>query len=145
MLMSFRSLRLLFFCCLVFFFSGCAGLNEMSAQESFEGAQRDFLQRLRWQDYSGAANYFSAEQRPSFLTEFLDQKDLHITDVRSVGLDSSDEGLAAKQTVDLEYYALPSLRVRDFRFTLDWSYICEKNNQTGDWKIVNPFPAFPPQ
>jgi len=108
-------------------------------------SQRDFTQRLRWQDFPGAANYFTAEQRASFLDNFQDQKKIHFTDLRAVGLDFGPDGLTAKQTLDLEYYALPSLTVKTFRFSVDWSYDKEGNRGMGAWQIINPFPEFPPQ
>jgi hypothetical protein len=110
--------------------------------EELTPAGRDFLQRLRWKDYQGAAAYLLPEHRQAFLGHFAVQDQLYITEVQLEQVESSAPGQGVTWGV-LEYYRLPSVSVRKFRFQLDWTYVGGGRLQVGSWLISTPFPAIP--
>lgn len=123
---------------------GCALSPKVITPESqFFKAQDDFMQRLRWRDFQGAARHFTAPRRDEFLQRFRRADDLNLTDVRLqfVDYDAAAEQMATE--VEVEYFLLPSATVRTFRFTQQWSYFREPEQLTGEWRITSHFPEFP--
>jgi hypothetical protein len=120
--------------------TGCAAPT--GTTEELTPAGRDFLQRLRWKDYQGASAYLLPEHRQEFLGHFTEQEKLHITDVQLERVDSTIPGQAVVWGV-LEYYRLPSLTVKKFRFQLDWVYLGAGRLQGGAWHLSTPFPTIP--
>ena len=119
----------------------CAAVYE-PAQE-FKGAHQDFRQRLRWADHSGAARHIAPEFREAFLQLFAGLPDLHPVDVRVESVEFQDEGRRAETWTVLEYYLLPSLTVKKFRFRQEWAYVGGDRLHPGAWVITTPFPSFP--
>jgi hypothetical protein len=120
--------------------AGCA--PPVGTTEELTPAGRDFLQRLRWKDYQGAAVYLLPEHRQEFLGSFAAQEQLYITDVQLEQVEGTASGQGITRGV-IEYYRLPSVSVRKFRFHLDWTYVGGGRLQVGSWQISTPFPAIP--
>jgi len=140
------SCRLVLLGVLLLVVGGCATLSPEThnPEESFVVSNDDFMKRLRWKDFSGAAKYFDAEEGKLFREQLRPlEKDLNITDVR---LDSA-EFQAADKTMEtwliIDYFLLPSNTLRDFRFKLQWSYLEVGGKSPGIWRISSPFPVFP--
>ncbi len=119
--------------------AACAPAVQPSDQ--FLAASRDFSQRLRWQDWHGAARYMEAPHGEEFLERFRPLEGLHITDVQleSAELQGEDGRVAAWMV--MEYYLLPSLTVKKLRFRQEWVY--RDPGRSGQWRIASPFPDFP--
>lgn len=116
--------------------TGCAAVHPSG--ESLHAASHDFLLRLRWQDYPGAARHLAEEERGAFLGRFLHLGDLRITDVRLDGVDLSPEGDRAVSHVTVEYYLLPSPVVKTLPLRQEWV-----RHPSAGWQIVTPVPPFP--
>ncbi len=103
----------------------------------------DFHQRLRWQDYQGAARHLTDKHRPEFLSHFKSREDLHIVDVRLDTMEYVDGATTAVTETVLEYYQLPSVTVKKHRFRQQWEYQGGDRYHPGTWRIISPFPVFP--
>lgn len=110
--------------------------------EDLASGGRDFLQRVRWKDYQGASAYLLPELRQGFVGRLAAEEQLHVTDVRLEPVENSSPGQASTWAV-MEYYRLPSLSVRKFRFQLDWTYVGGGPLQPGSWLLSAPFPTIP--
>lgn len=110
--------------------------------KEFSDASQDFMARLRWKDYNGAAGHLTEEHRSDFLERFSQAGDLNIVDVHLESVDFSGENRAETWTV-LEYYLLPSAAVKTFRLRQEWSYEGGDRYRPGVWRIITPFPPFP--
>jgi hypothetical protein len=83
------------------------------------------------------------EFREDFLAAFNDLKDIHIVDVRLIDLQSSQEDRRFEATLEMDYYLLPSVTVKTFRFKQTWIYFDGEDPVLQGFLIVTPFPAFP--
>jgi len=121
--------------------TACATLQPPA--ERFSSTHRDFLQLLRWQDFEGAAQYLEKPYRKEFLRQFRPLDDLRIVDVQAESVaPGKTENRMVSRTV-MQYYLLPSIAVKKFRFRLEWRYLGGDARHLGTWRIVSPFPPFP--
>lgn len=103
----------------------------------------DFLQRLRWGDFQGASQHLAGEYREDFLQQFTPLKDLHITDVRLEASTLREKDRRMVTWAVLEYYLLPSITIKTFRFQQEWALQKTDPHLPGEWVVVTPFPRFP--
>jgi len=140
--MSCRTLILL----LAFFLvAGCAGLGGSldTPRKTFESDNVDFMQRLRWQDIKGAAKHIAAPRRKAFRDQFLDDKDLKITDVRLEWVEFSEDGEQVDTTLEVEYYRLPSTQVQTRRYDLKWTFFDADQPTPVGWQITSDIAPIP--
>ena len=70
-------------------------------------------------------------------------KDIDITDVKLADLQIYDEGQRFETTVEMEYYLLPSVTVKTFRFDQTWLFFAGADPAHQGFFIATPFPDFP--
>ncbi|ALC18145.1 hypothetical protein DSOUD_3428 [Desulfuromonas soudanensis] len=125
----------------LFFLCSCGVMARSEADLTRES--RDFSQRLRWGDFQGAARHLADPYRDDFLALFQGISDLQIVDVRVEKIDQPLSELEGEVEMVLEYYQLPSIRVKEFRFRQLWRYEGGTRYHAGLWQVVSPFPPFP--
>ena len=118
------------------------GMANRSTRE-FESLQRDYLMRLRWQDYASAASYMIPENSADFLDRFRDWNDLHITNVQVEKIEYLEEENLVRTVSLVEYYLLPSATIKTFRLKEEWEWQEGERTSLGDWVLISPFPDFP--
>lgn len=120
---------------------GCA--KKVDLGPGYEKTSKQFLQAMRWQDFQGASGFLKEEDRQKLLDSFEELKDLHIVeaDYRFSRLDEK-EGTAESELI-LKYYLLPSTRVKDWSWKVDWVLIPADTKQRGTWQVQQSPPAFP--
>lgn len=105
-------------------------------------AEQDFSTRLRWLDFSGAARHLRPEFQKSFRTRFDALDGLQITDTRILRREEIDpEHIDSR--LEIDYYRLPSVKVKTRQLNLAWEYVDRGRWQQGYWRISTPFPEFP--
>jgi|GEM_PF-5347553 len=119
-----------------FLILGCSMLPDH--KDDFTKVNEDFMLRMRWHDIVGASKSFAPEPQEEFLNRFEALDDLKVMDFTAARSEAGVEiGLEWKKVHYLmEYHFLPSLSVKQKRFTLRW----EKAGEAGAWTIVEPFP-----
>lgn len=129
---------------LLLMLGGCSLTDKVVTPENqFVRVQDDFMQRLRWKDYQGAARHFSEENREAFLQQFRRADDLNVTDVRLVSLEYQAQEQQMQTEIEIEYFLLPSATVKTFRVEQQWHYFHDSQSATGEWRITSLFPEFP--
>ena len=130
---------------LVLLMTGCGMLPAkiLTPESQFVRVQDDFMQRLRWRDVQGAANHFTAPHRESFLQHFSEADELNITDVRLLSAEYVAEGERMETELEVEYFLLPSVTVKTFRFQQQWGFFRSGEKLPGKWRITSHFPEFP--
>ena len=124
--------------------SGCGMLAKKieSPQESYVAASNDFMKRLRWKDFQGAAKYFVDEEKEPFLEQLRRiEKDLNITDVRLESAEYLEQSQTMETWLVLEYFRLPSPTVKHLRFAQQWKFSAAGENAPRVWRIVSNFPS----
>ena len=103
----------------------------------------DFLLRMRWLDFQGAAQHMAEADRPAFLERFANNDDLRVVDFEVDRVDFQDDGRRAEVWYVLEYYRLPSATVKKERFQLEWEFREVEKLSAGTWLITTEFPQLP--
>jgi hypothetical protein len=121
--------------------SACAALAPVP--RPFETVQRDYAERVRWRDFSGAARYMQSELGEDFRRHFAALTDLNITGVRLDSAEYAADGKRVHTWNTIEYFLLPSTAVKTFPFEQTWEVVGGDRWHAGTWQIVTPFPPFP--
>ncbi|PNU21711.1 hypothetical protein C2E25_00325 [Geothermobacter hydrogeniphilus] len=139
------SIRLLWLLFLLPVLVGCAGFGGAleTPRKTFESDNVDFMQRLRWKDINGAAQHVAKPRRKAFRDLFVDQDDLKITDVRLDSVEFSEGGEEVDSTIVIEYYRLPSTRVRTRCYELHWTFFNADQPTPVGWQITSDIPPIP--
>lgn len=128
---------------LVVIAAGCTGHGQAPPEKLAEMSRDDFISALRWKQYQVAASLMKPEFRDAFLDTFTALKDIHIVDVRLINLKEFQEGRRFETTVEMDYYLLPSVTVKTFRFQQTWIYFEGEDPALQGFLITTPFPKFP--
>ena len=113
-------------------------------KDDFAKKNVDFMLRIRWLDFPGAALHFEGEARQEFIERFDDVDDLKVTAFSMVRLDVDVPQEKVTAHYRLEYYILPSATIQKKRFSLTWEQQpINDSGQTADkvfWRITQAFP-----
>lgn len=126
---------------LIFLVGGCAPKVDLGP--GYKIMSKNFLQALRWKDFQGAAIYMKPEHRQALLDSFKDSKDLHIVGAEYEYSRLNKKLGTAKSKLILEYYLLPSTRVQEWAWEIEWILIPADTKQRGAWQVQSASPAFP--
>lgn len=133
--------RIILYLLMLMLLSACA--KPPGAGETFDRSSRGLRQALRWQDYQAVASFFAGEQRQQVIDLFEGVKDLHVVeaDYRFNRLHAA-QGTAESELI-LKYYVLPSTRVRQWKWKIDWVMAATGDQSPSGWQIKSPPPTFP--
>ncbi|MCW8892319.1 MAG: hypothetical protein OQK50_03490 [Deltaproteobacteria bacterium] len=124
-----------------FLLSACLG--PVAGGPGLPKTSEGFSESMRWRDYQSAALYLQPEARSVFLEQFKPDEDLHVVDSRILKVDLHEKEGSAEAEYMLEYYRLPSTRIKKWYWTQRWTLIQEKMTKSGAWLIENAPPALP--
>jgi hypothetical protein len=102
-----------------------------------------FSEAMRWQDYVGAGSHLDKAVRGEFLDRFQQDEDLRVVESRIFSVELNPETESAKVDYRMEYYRLPSMRVKKWQWTQEWQLQQKKALKSGVWQIVNSPPEVP--
>ncbi|SDZ74883.1 hypothetical protein SAMN05660420_00106 [Desulfuromusa kysingii] len=134
-----RNLLLLLFICP--FMGACLGSVDMGP--GLDTVSQGFSESMRWSDYPGAAAYVHPDVRGAFLEQFKEDEDLHIVESGVISVVMDPSAGRADAVYVLEYYRLPSSRIKKWRWEQQWRLIQEKMTKPGVWLIENEPPMLP--
>lgn len=131
----------LFFLLLTPFLTACLGSTP--AGSSPDKPSSGFSESMRWGDYQGAAAYMTPLVRTAFLEQFQEDDDLHIVDssVSNIDVEKGQKGVDANYV--MEYYHLPSSRIKKWRWKQHWRLVKDKKEKSEAWLIDNKPPPLP--
>lgn len=130
---------------LLLLMAGCGAFPSkvLTPESQFARVQDEFMQHLRWRDFRAASRYFTETHRESFLRHFRESDDLNITDVRLLSAEYVADNERMETEVEVEYFLLPSVTLKTFRFEQQWRFFRGGENLPGKWRITSLFPEFP--
>jgi len=133
--------RVLLFLTLLIVVSGCT--QKIDLGPGYAKTSNEFLRVLRWQEYAAAAAFVREDIRQEFIDHFEALEDVHFVDAvyRRTELNVK-EGTASVELM-IDYYRLPSTRVRQWSWQLDWVLLPADTRQAGTWQLHSKPPAFP--
>ncbi|MDX2478891.1 MAG: hypothetical protein QNK24_00985 [Desulfuromusa sp.] len=124
------------------FLTACAGVGSVDTAPNMDKVTRGFSESMRWADYPTAATYVHVDVRHVFLEQFPEDDDLHIVESKTLSVVPQNEERAAA-VYEMEYYRLPSTRIKKWRWAQQWRFIQETETQPGGWFIENEPPKLP--
>ena len=135
-------MRIFVACWLILLLTACLG-GQVNGSALKEESYR-FTESMRWHDFDGAAKYVAPDQQQEFFSRFpQDNEDLKIVESQIEAVEINEANKTAVISYELEYYRLPSSRVKKWRWTQHWRQNGEKEQNPGLWRIVNPPPPLP--
>lgn len=121
---------------------GCATLSGGETANLPQLADR-FTEAMRWKDWHGAARFVDSQQRNAFLEQFKEDPDLQVVDSQIRNIQpGTEEGLVEVVYV-LEYYRLPSNRIKEWTWTQEWRQQSSRFYAESVWLISNQPPPLP--
>ncbi len=133
-----RLLSVLLFCSLL-----TACLGPIDTGPGLVRTSQGFSESMRWQDYQGASRYLMPDVRDDFLKQFEKDEDLRIVGSEILNIDLHADEKWAQTEYALEYYRLPSTRIKKWYWTQRWQLIQEKMTKPGLWLVENAPPPLP--
>lgn len=140
--MLIKSLKLTIGLWLILTLLAC-GQHMQSVVKAGEMSRDTFISSMRWKRYNTAASLIQKEFRQEFKETFTELKDLQITNVELIDLQEFEEGRRFETTIEIEYYLLPSVTLKTFRFDQTWQYFDDENDPQQGFQVITPFPEFP--
>jgi hypothetical protein len=121
--------------------SACTRPIELGSD--FVTMSEHFAEAMRWQDFPGASRFLGTAEREAFLDQFPRNKDLHMVEVSFEEVDLNQAEGRAEAVLLVEYYLLPSVTVREWRWPQQWRRMETSSGGGSMWMIQSPPPAFP--
>lgn len=122
--------------------SACVGGANNPGGDLYEQSKH-FSEAMRWGDYIGAGSHLQPEVREELLAMFQDNEDLRAVASSVYSIDLEPGADAADVEYRLEYYRLPSMRVKKWAWRQQWKLQHNKGIKSGLWLIVNSPPPIP--
>ena len=137
-------MRKIIFSCfllLLLILPGCA--KKVDLGPGYDRTSKRFLQTMRWQNFEEAATFLKPEAREKLLANFAENKDLHIAEANYLYSRLTGEAGTAESKLQLKYYILPSTRIREWTWEMEWRLLPLDTKQRGTWQIQQEPPSFP--
>ena len=132
-----------FFICVVALLglSACTGPLDTGPGPDVLAAR--FAEAMRWQDFVGASAFVQADVRDEFRQQFTRDDDLKIVESRVERIKLAPETKLVEVDYRMQYYRLPSMRVKKWQWNQQWQLQQEKAMMSGVWLITNAPPEGP--
>lgn len=122
----------------------CGCLGKVVEGPSLDKTAYRFSEAMRWGDFVGAGNFIQTPFRDEFFLRFpRDDENIKVVGSRVESVRVGGDQQSAEVDYLLEYYKLPSSRVKKWRWTQHWKHQPGKLTEAGIWEIVNAPPGFP--
>ncbi len=123
------------FVMLLLMLPACAG--KFDTGPGFEAFGNHFSEAMRWKDFAGAAGYLQNDVRGQFKDLFPEDDDLHIVESQIAGVDIDAQDGSVVADYRLEYYRLPSTRVKKWQWAQRWEMYQPQGIKKSVWQIIN--------
>lgn len=121
---------------------GCA--PKMDLGQGYERTSKHFLQMMRWKDFQAAATFFRTPQEgQKFLENFEALKDLNIVEADYKYSRANRTQQNAKSKIILTYYMLPSTRIEEWSWEMEWALLAADIRQPGTWQLLQAPSTYP--
>ena len=131
--------RLLLLLTLTISVSACSVLFPI--KDEFDRNSREYGQMLRWQEFEKAAGiYVEPSLRDEYRKRIEAGMDAKIVDYRVISVDCEPEKKKAEVRMELDYYLIPSARVKTVSDTQKWRYFEEPDRK--GWRLESLLPEF---
>ena len=120
----------------------CVGGANNPGGDLYEQSKH-FSEAMRWGDYIGAGRHLQPDVREELLAMFQENEDLRTVSSSVYSIDLEPGANVADVEYRLEYYRLPSMRVKKWIWRQQWKLQRNKGIKSDLWLIVNSPPSVP--
>lgn len=118
-------------------------LNPVDVGIGLPKTSKGFCESMRWSDFQTASLYMIPAEQSAFLDRFQEDEDLKIVNSRVVKVDLNEDDGVAEVLYQMDYYRLPSNRIKKWQWTQRWVLIRESRGTSNVWLIENAPPVLP--
>ncbi len=101
----------------------------------YQKTSKQFLQALRWKDYRRAGTYLKEGEGQKLVAHFEELSDLQIAEAEYRYSQLDEKTQSAKSGLVLRYFRLPSTRIEEWSWEIDWELLPADSQQLGTWQI----------
>ena len=127
---------------LVLLIFGCNGLQLQTDRQKitlFDKTTRAYDLALRWGEFENASTFIRPSDQNNELPDIEDYRDVRISAVKVKNTVIDKESISiARRVVDIQYYRLSNVTVKNIRNQQVWEY----NEEEDRWYLTNGLPVF---
>lgn len=137
-----RRIFFLFLIGLIVLLSGCA--SKVDLGQGYERTSKQFLKAMRWKEFQTASAFFrDPEEGRTLVEKFEELKDLNIVEADYKYSKLDREKQTAKSRMILKYYMLPSTRIQEWSWEMEWDLLAADARQPGTWQLLKAPAEYP--
>lgn len=122
--------------------SGCA--KKVDLGQGYEKTSKQFLKAMRWKDFQTASVFFREEiEGQRLLESFEELKDLNIVEAEYKYSQLNRADQTAKSKMIIKYYMLPSTRIKEWSWEMEWDLLAADAKQRGTWQLMKAPAEYP--
>jgi hypothetical protein len=134
-----RAVRLMLLLCLLVIGSACSLLFPI--KDEFERNSKDYSKMLRWQEFERAVDlYVDPSLRDDYRKRIEAARDIKVVDYRIKNVVCDPEKRKAEVKAELDYYIMPSTKVKTVVDMQKWRYVEEADQKR--WRLETLLPEF---
>ncbi len=124
---------------LLLFLAGCR--NPYLVAQRFDDSYREYNRLVRWQEHENACmSYADPSVADECFARAKGAKGASMADYRVKSMEMDPEKGTATVRVEIDYYVLPSTRLKTLEDVQQWRY--EQVDGKERWRIATPIPEF---
>jgi hypothetical protein len=123
---------------LVLLIVGCAGIETRKQMTLFDETSRAYGRAIRWGEYEEAFAFKRLAGQDDNLPDFAEYRQIRVTSYKIKKTRISEDFSKVLQIVDVQYYRMSNVTVKNFIDRQKWEYNEEENR----WYLTSEFPDF---
>lgn len=125
-------------CVLVLLIVGCAGIETRKQMSLFDETSRAYGRAIRWGQYEEAFAFKRLADKEDNLPDFADYRQIRVTSYKVKKTRISEDFSKVLQIVDIQYYRMSNVTVKNFSDRQKWEY----NEKENRWYLTSELPDF---
>jgi hypothetical protein len=117
---------------------GCAGIQTGKRMTLFDDTARAYGRAIRWGDYEAAYAFKDLSDTDDKMPDFESLRQIRVTDYKVKQTILSEDKLKILRLVDIQYYRISNVTVKNLADRQKWVYKKEENR----WFLTSELPDF---
>jgi hypothetical protein len=123
---------------LVLLIVGCAGIETRKQMSLFDKTTRAYGRAIRWGQYEEAFAFKRLADEDDNLPDFAEYRQVRVTSYKIKKTRISEDFSKVLQIVDIQYYRMSNVTVKNFIDHQKWEY----NEEEDRWYLTSELPDF---
>jgi hypothetical protein len=123
---------------LVLLIVGCAGIETRKQMSLFDETSRAYGRAIRWGQFEEAFAFIRLADKDDNLPDFAEYRQIRVTSYKIKKTRIAEDFSKVLQTVDIQYYRMSNVTVKNFIDRQKWEY----NEEEDRWYLTSELPDF---